>query len=399
MANIELSYVLVTPYSLMKSRTGGIMARLLSRTDLELVGAQILTFDNQRAKEYADLLKKTVTKRNSEDAELLSQYVLDNFSERDDGKRHRVLMLLFRGENACSKLFNIVGPIGLSRHGYYQNGEITGETIRDTYSDLIKTGATVRYLEPAVLTPPTTEDANEKMRFFAEFAKSSSNIVDNTVTDSDGTERTLVIIKPDNWCHPSTKPGNVIDMLSFTGLRIIGTKIHKMPVADALKFYRPVKNALRKKLAPTIGEKAYNILGKEFSVTMPEETKAKLTETIGVSYADKQFSNIIEFMAGRRPEECTEEELYAPGLAKCMVLIYEGIDAIAKIRKVLGPTDPAKAPGGTVRRDFGHDVMVNTAHASDAPESVTREMGIIKINENELALRITEYLEHDIVKI
>jgi len=104
-------------------------------------------------------------------------------------------------------------------------------------------------------------------------------------------------------------------------------------------------------------------------------------------------------MSGRRPEDCPNAELNDPGLVKCMVLIYEGIDAIAKIRKVLGPTDPTKAPGGTVRRDFGHDVMVNTAHASDAPESVIREMGIIKISDNELALRITEYLENDKVKI
>jgi nucleoside diphosphate kinase len=399
MANIELSYVLITPYSLMKSRTGGIIARLLSRTNLELVGAQVLTFDNKCAQEYAELLKNTVEKRNSEDANLLVNYVLENFSERSDGKRHRVMMLLFRGKNACKKLFNVVGPIGRSRVGHYQDGAITGETIRDTYSDLVMDGDTVRYFEPAVLTPPTVEDADEKMRFFAEFAKSSSNIVDNTVTCSDGTERTLVIIKPDNWRHPSTKPGNVIDMLSFTGLRIIGAKIHKMPVIDALEFYGPVKNALRKKIAPAIGKKAYDMLEKEFDVKLPEAAEEKLSENIGVSYADKLFSNIIEFMSGRRPEECTEEELDEPGLAKCMVLIYEGIDAIAKIRKVLGPTDPTKAPGGTVRRDFGHDVMVNTAHASDAPKSVIREMGIIKISDNELALRITEYLENDKVKI
>ncbi len=399
MADIELSYVLITPYSLMKSRTGGIIARLLSRTDLELVGAQVLTFDNQRAKEYAGLLKKTVEKRNIEDAELLSNYVLENFSEREDGKLHRIMMLLFRGKNACKKLFNIVGPIGSSRVGHYQDGAITGETIRDTYSDLVQDGKKIRYFEPAVLTPPTMEDADDKMRFFAEFANSSTNIVDNTVTCSNGTERTLVIIKPDNWRHPSTKPGNVIDMLSFTGLRMVAAKIHKMPVADALEFYAPVKNALREKLAPSIGKKAYKLLEKEFGVKLPEWAEGKLTETIGVSFADKQFSNIIEFMSGRRPEDCPESELDDPGLVKCMVLIYEGKDAIAKIRKVLGPTDPTKAPGGTVRRDFGHDIMVNTAHASDAPESVIREMGIIKISENELSLRITEYLENDKVKI
>ena len=78
--------------------------------------------------------------------------------------------------------------------------------------------------------------------------------------------------------------------------------------------------------------------------------------------------------------------------AKCLVLIYEGPDAISKIRSVLGPTDPSKAPGGTVRRDFGSNIMVNTAHASDSPESVEREMKIIRIQQNSLSARIYEFL-------
>jgi nucleoside diphosphate kinase len=76
-----------------------------------------------------------------------------------------------------------------------------------------------------------------------------------------------------------------------------------------------------------------------------------------------------------------------------MILIYEGKDAISKIRNVLGPTDPTKAPGGTVRRDFGHDVMVNTAHASDAPESVVREMKIVKIDQNDLSSKIQDFIQ------
>ncbi|MDD5728663.1 MAG: nucleoside-diphosphate kinase, partial [Victivallales bacterium] len=60
---------------------------------------------------------------------------------------------------------------------------------------------------------------------------------------------------------------------------------------------------------------------------------------------------------------------------------------------VLGPTDPTKAPGGTVRRDFGSDVMVNTAHASDSPESVLREMGVIQITRNNVSKYINEYLQ------
>lgn len=37
----ELAYVIITPYSLSKSRTGGIIARLIARTGLELVGARM----------------------------------------------------------------------------------------------------------------------------------------------------------------------------------------------------------------------------------------------------------------------------------------------------------------------------------------------------------------------
>ncbi len=48
---------------------------------------------------------------------------------------------------------------------------------------------------------------------------------------------------------------------------------------------------------------------------------------------------------------------------------------------MLGPTDPTKAPWGTVRAEFGSDVMVNTAHASDSVENAQREMKIIGMNE------------------
>jgi nucleoside diphosphate kinase len=74
-----------------------------------------------------------------------------------------------------------------------------------------------------------------------------------------------------------------------------------------------------------------------------------------------------------------------------MILIYEGENAIQKIRDVLGPTDPLKAPGGTIRREFGSSMMVNTAHASDSRESCEREKRIVKINENSLVPVIDEY--------
>jgi nucleoside diphosphate kinase len=91
-------------------------------------------------------------------------------------------------------------------------------------------------------------------------------------------------------------------------------------------------------------------------------------------------------MSGRRPGTDIEKTV------KCMILIYEGEGAVKKIREVLGPTDPLKAPGGTVRRDFGSNVMINTAHASDSSASVDREKGIVKIRENKVREIIEAYL-------
>jgi nucleoside diphosphate kinase len=73
-----------------------------------------------------------------------------------------------------------------------------------------------------------------------------------------------------------------------------------------------------------------------------------------------------------------------PGTEKSVALIYQGINAVAKIREVLGPTDPSKAPSGTIRREFGQTIMINAAHASDSPENAEREMGILRITENNL---------------
>ena len=277
--SIELSYVLVTPYSLKKSRTGGILARLLSRSDLDLVGARIFGFDSQFVKEYSDFLLKVVGEKNPDRAELLSNYVLENFYERENGKRERGFFLLFKGENACSKLSSIVGvldPAHSSRDPF-----LTGETIRDTYSDLIEDKnkpGTIRYFEPAVLTPPDRDSAIKTIKLFADFADRTSNIVENVVGVKETDERTLVIIKPDNWRHPSSRPGNIIDMLSRTGLRMVGCKVYRMSVAEALEFYGPVQEALRNKLASVIGKRAKTILERELDFKMDDSVIDSLTE-------------------------------------------------------------------------------------------------------------------------
>jgi nucleoside diphosphate kinase len=66
-----------------------------------------------------------------------------------------------------------------------------------------------------------------------------------------------------------------------------------------------------------------------------------------------------------------------------MAMLYEGPDAIRKIRSVLGSTDPAKAEPATVRSDFGRDLMRNGAHASDSPNSALRERQIVGLADPE----------------
>lgn len=56
-----------------------------------------------------------------------------------------------------------------------------------------------------------------------------------------------------------------------------------------------------------------------------------------------------------------------------MPMILRGDDVIAKVRELLGPTNSAEAPKGTIRGDLGTDMMRNVVHASDSPESAAAE--------------------------
>lgn len=57
-----------------------------------------------------------------------------------------------------------------------------------------------------------------------------------------------------------------------------------------------------------------------------------------------------------------------------IAVALEGESAVAKVRELLGPTDARKAAKGTIRGDFGVDVMVNVCHASDSAETAAAEL-------------------------
>jgi nucleoside-diphosphate kinase len=59
----------------------------------------------------------------------------------------------------------------------------------------------------------------------------------------------------------------------------------------------------------------------------------------------------------------------------CITMVLEREDAIAKLREVMGATDPAKAAAGTIRKDFAESIEANAIHGSDAPETAQFEIG------------------------
>jgi nucleoside-diphosphate kinase len=57
-----------------------------------------------------------------------------------------------------------------------------------------------------------------------------------------------------------------------------------------------------------------------------------------------------------------------------IAIALEAGNAIEKVRELLGPTDARKAAPGTIRGDYGVDVMVNVVHASDSLENANLEL-------------------------
>jgi nucleoside diphosphate kinase len=341
----KLSYAIVTPYSMRKSRTGGIIARLISRTGLELVAARIFAPSAELTRRYAETIVTETDARHRATQQLIRDYVLKNFGGQIDGQQPRVLFLVFRGPGAVEKIHHTVGHIVHER--------TSGETIRDTYGDYITNeSGKVTYFEPGVLASFDAKAIERDLRMWAEFSDRDGGLLDKVITFPKGAkiEKTLVLIKPDNFKFPNIRPGGVIEVFSRSGLYIVGFKVHRMSVAQAEEFYGPVLPVLERKLGAKSGR--------------------------------ENWESIVEFMSGMKPSECPTEKRGAPGTEKCIAIVYQGEDAVRKIRDVLGPTDPAKAPPGSIRKEFGQTIMINAAHASDSVENAKREMAIVRVEEN-----------------
>jgi nucleoside-diphosphate kinase len=127
-------------------------------------------------------------------------------------------------------------------------------------------------------------------------------------------ERTFAIIKPDAVAAGNT--GKVIDRILAEGFAILGMRMVRLTKAEAEGFYHVHR------------ERPF-------------------------------FSGLTDFMSS----------------GPIVVLALEAPDAIRRWRDVMGPTDPAKAGPGTLRREFGTSIERNATHGSDAPETAAFELG------------------------
>jgi nucleoside-diphosphate kinase len=121
-------------------------------------------------------------------------------------------------------------------------------------------------------------------------------------------QKTFIIFKPD--CMQKRQVGQVLARFEQAGFDVIGCKMARLTPALLREHYAHV--------------------------------------------ADKPFYPEIEQFMSSRP---------------VIMMALQGDDIVAKVRDLLGPTDSRKAAKGTIRGDFGTDMMVNVVHASDSDEN------------------------------
>ena len=376
----ELTYALITPYSLLKSRTGGIISRLLSLSDLALVGARMYTPSDKFLDEYCETIKGQrigpLWKRT------LLDYVNDKLRKKNKlGISNRTMLLLFEGNDAINILHNkVIGPA--SEH-------LRGNTIRGTYGDCIKSAGKIEYFEPAVLTSADKATNINQLKLFAKYALSDGGILENVMDFgiNKKPETSLIILKPFEKHDP--RSGNIIDMIARTGFYMVGIKLLDLSTKQAEEFYGPVKDFFNSsfddKFKPQLVEKLKTALNKQdFPFDLNDAILNKLADQLKEPTVEGEFGNILQYMTGSEPSAFAETKKTEDGKHTiCLAILYQGINTIKTIRELLGATDPKKAKYSSIRRFYGLDILRNAVHASDSPESVIRERKIIGLYKDE----------------
>ncbi|MHC4715668.1 MAG: nucleoside-diphosphate kinase [Planctomycetota bacterium] len=383
----ELAYALITPYSIQKSRTGGIIGRLIAHARLTLRAVRMMVFSDEFVDAYMERVCPAGTEPAVEDA--WRRYVDENLRRRKGRLLPRCMLLVFSGPDAVRHLKDDV-------IGSFTELPV-GDTVRGTYGDFIRDGEEgIRYFEPAVITGPDRTTNLEHLELLARFADTDGGVLTGRCKYPPGSnvESCLVMLKPDNFARPSRRPGNIIDVFSRTGLRIVATRLLNMTVAQADEFYGPLKALFRERLKDNVTQEVYGRLRDAFAFPFTMVDAERTADFLTERNAIAEFNRIVEYMTGVNPDEITDPELKkTASRTRCLAMIYEGPDAISKIRATLGSTDPTKAEPATVRSDYGRDLMRNGAHASDSPASADRERKIIGLWEEPVPSDVRTIIE------
>lgn len=104
-------------------------------------------------------------------------------------------------------------------------------------------------------------------------------------------------------------------------------------------------------------------------------------EAKGLRIAAMRMMTIDRELAERHYAEHREKPFFGELVAfitsgPVVVARLEGERAVEVLRTMMGPTDPAVAPPGTIRGDFGLRITENLVHGSDSPDSAERELAL-----------------------
>lgn len=299
------------------------------------------------------------------------------------GRPRRVMMLLFTGDNAVEKIASAAGTPRPEWHA--------GETIRDTYGDYVAASEKCPvHFEPAVFIATSASRAAMSLELWSKYSETDGGLIEHgaDVDEGHGVQKTLVLLKPDNFRAASLRVGNIIDLFSRSGLKIVGIRILRMTLKQARDFYGSVHGVLRRRNRSEVSENIDRLFQETYGVQLTDPLRSRVVDQIGDQMGDHEFDRLLAYLTGACAENPTPD---AGGGESCLALVYKGTSAIEKIRHLLGSTDPRRALPGSVRYEFGSDIMANAAHASDSPDSVERELGIIDMQSDTIHFWVEQY--------
>lgn len=104
-------------------------------------------------------------------------------------------------------------------------------------------------------------------------------------------------------------------------------------------------------------------------------------EKKGLKLVAMKMVHLTEKMAAEHYREHVGKKFYQDLISyitsgPVVAMVWEGHNAVAAARRLMGTTNPAEADPGSIRGTFGLDIGRNVIHGADSPESARREIGI-----------------------